>query len=635
MAPFGPEFELLKFIPQEESAGKKITKIIADATTRIITGLADREEKRQTKAGQFAVGTFKDAVEKGDVSFFDLPGTMKDLGKWLPKETIAWGRSMAERNQAASQEAMQKVLTGNIMGLLAGRSPAVDPSTLSPGVRELATTPTFTDPRLQELLRQGRAAETPPSTAAGPATMAQPSAQPPIAAPTDDASLVGRLIGATRQRGDLPEGISVTARPTEGVSITRQAPSPAEQTRRLLGEATRLKASPGVVQEAIAKAGLPLTPEIKDYLQGQSLLAYRRHFKAASTEGLRGPEAERQAARRAFEETGVLHPQIPSERYFASKEEEAQVAENYLVKELAAGRTPQDAAAHAQLMGFTLPPDRRNAIMERAFRTTVVARQEFHQRQGLTEPAAFRRAVQDAFKYTGGEGVPAEGPFAQQVIPEEAPVSADIKGQAFIRQGVKPSEITPGVARQAEQDVQDKAVIQAGREARVRLEQERGPAGVPERASAQEREQAAGRASAIEQGKIIRDMLAKRPDLIGGPLGIWGRINQGRMKIDAAPPEFPPFNAAMGKLRAELLRAMAGANIGPAERETYFETFPQATQSTQQFTANLNVTLDNIERLDTLTARIQQQSIVRPPSGAPTQLSPEGRAILDKYLKGR
>ena len=471
-----------------------------------------------------------------------------------------------------------------------------------------------------------------PPTSAMPQAAPQVAAPPPIA-PTAEQRTVGSLVQATHRPSDLPEGVDISVSPIPGVTMRRQATTPTEQTRRLLAEATRTGAPAGAVQAAISQAGLPLTPEVKDYLQGQSLLAYRRHLKAAGVEGLRGPEAERQAARRSFEETGVLHPQIPSERYFASKEEEAHVAENYVVKELAGGRGPQEAFTHASVLGYRVDPAQRKAIMDRVFRTAVVTRQEALQAGGLTEPAAFRQAIQDAAKYTGGEGVPAEGPFAQMLVPEEAPISKDVQAQAYIELGKKPSELTPKIAGEAERIAEDKRVALVSRETRARLLQERGPTGVPERPSAEERRTATAHAEALESGRLIKEALRKNAGLVGGPLGIAGRINRGLVKLDAAPPEFAPFDANLKKLRANMIRAMAGANVGPVEAQEYLGTFPNGDQSTQEFTANLNVTIDNIDRLERIGADIRRRSGIMPLTGEPTTLSPEGRSILDKYRK--
>ena len=49
--PLGPEFDLLKFIPKEEAPGAKIGRLLADATSKVVQGLADAEQQRQTRAG--------------------------------------------------------------------------------------------------------------------------------------------------------------------------------------------------------------------------------------------------------------------------------------------------------------------------------------------------------------------------------------------------------------------------------------------------------------------------------------------------------------------------------------------------------------------------------------------------------
>jgi hypothetical protein len=107
--------------------------------------------------------------------------------------------------------------------------------------------------------------------------------------------------------------------------------------------------------------------------------------------------------------------------------------------------------------------------------------------------------------------------------------------------------------------------------------------------------------------------------------------------MDTAPPGFTDFNNDVKRLRAELINALAGANIGPAEYDIYLSVFPDVTSnSSQQFISNTKKTLQNIQRLDAIAARIQvREGLLTPlPSEAERQFLPENPTMLKRLKQG-
>ena len=138
---------------------------------------------------------------------------------------------------------------------------------------------------------------------------------------------------------------------------------------------------------------------------------------------------------------------------------------------------------------------------------------------------------------------------------------------------------------------------------------------VPTRPTPQERGEAAGRGAQVEVAQRLVTTAEKHTDWFGGPFGVRGKYQQFLANLDKAPPGFTDFINDTNRLRAELVRALAGANIGPAEREVYFGTFPNPTSdSAQQFTTNAKATLENIQRLDRYITAVQRGENVLPPS---------------------
>ena len=74
----------------------------------------------------------------------------------------------------------------------------------------------------------------------------------------------------------------------------------------------------------------------------------------------------------------------------------------------------------------------------------------------------------------------------------------------------------------------------------------------------------------------------------------------------------------MNKLKADLVRAQAGAALGPSEKELYFKVLPDIEKnSTQEFAANFDATIQNIVNLDKYADDIRAGiAVLRP---APTQ----------------
>jgi len=164
-----------------------------------------------------------------------------------------------------------------------------------------------------------------------------------------------------------------------------------------------------------------------------------------------------------------------------------------------------------------------------------------------------------------------------------------------------------------------------------------GELDVPARASQEQQDQAQLRANQMELAHSLIQTAKTHPDWFGGAAGWRGKMRSFEAWMDKAPPGFTDFSNDTERLRAELLRALAGANIGPAEREIYFNVFPSIKQnSSQQFISNAQKTLQNIRRLDQIATAIQRRESILPPAGAgaqEAQPSPQDDA-LNKLRRG-
>jgi hypothetical protein len=164
-----------------------------------------------------------------------------------------------------------------------------------------------------------------------------------------------------------------------------------------------------------------------------------------------------------------------------------------------------------------------------------------------------------------------------------------------------------------------------------------------EQPSPEERHAAAQRGVALDITRRIIDTAAAHPDWFGGMLGWRGKTMEWLTNLDLAPEGFPQLANDINRLRSELIRAMAGANVGPAEREAYFKTFPNiSSDSRQAFLANVHGTLANIEALDRRAAAVQQRSGVTPlpqapvaPPKPPSKTPSKGPLLSDEEIKAR
>jgi len=150
-----------------------------------------------------------------------------------------------------------------------------------------------------------------------------------------------------------------------------------------------------------------------------------------------------------------------------------------------------------------------------------------------------------------------------------------------------------------------------------------GRLNVDVRASDDAQGQAQLRANQMELAHGLIQTAKTHPDWFGGAAGWRGQMRSFEAWMDKAPPGFTDFSNDTERLRAELLRALAGANIGPAEREIYFNVFPSIKHnSSQQFISNAQKTLQNIRRLDQIAVAIQRRERIIPPAGAGAQEAP-------------
>lgn len=224
-----------------------------------------------------------------------------------------------------------------------------------------------------------------------------------------------------------------------------------------------------------------------------------------------------------------------------------------------------------------------------------------------------------------------------------------------------------GLRREGISDPDDDAV--ALRAEQLRQEQAEGAAkaGNPSLMmpkSAEERRDFVKDQANLAQLSRIDEIVVRRPDLVGGPLGVRGIAGKVKERLDVADPEFTELRASLDVLRSTLINALAGAAIGPAEATNYLRAVPQLVgegwlgipwggNSTQEFLANLQTTRRNIEELQALrtdlvhrgmldtarAARVRREwdKAVDTPPGSPRSdirvLPPAVEA--SKYLKKR
>jgi hypothetical protein len=154
--------------------------------------------------------------------------------------------------------------------------------------------------------------------------------------------------------------------------------------------------------------------------------------------------------------------------------------------------------------------------------------------------------------------------------------------------------------------------------------------------SAAERQTDVKQSGLLALGNEIKSLAEQNPSFFGGALGYKGAIESAKTKFDYGDPTFARFQASVQRLQADLINALAGAAIGPAEAEYYLKSVPRVGfggNSSQEFMANLAVTLQNIETLQQKAREMAQQGLPKsnqpgsvPQSGsAPPGFKPVGR----------
>lgn len=156
--------------------------------------------------------------------------------------------------------------------------------------------------------------------------------------------------------------------------------------------------------------------------------------------------------------------------------------------------------------------------------------------------------------------------------------------------------------------------------------------------AASEREAEVKARGHLEIAKSIEETMTRRSDLFGGPLGVRGRKQTILEMFDKADPDFPDFRANVDKLRAEVINALAGAAIGPEEAKNYLASVPQMSNSSQQFRANVRVTVQNISALQRYRADVLKRGFQPGQAGAPAPPPPAaggGSALPPGFKPGR
>jgi hypothetical protein len=147
----------------------------------------------------------------------------------------------------------------------------------------------------------------------------------------------------------------------------------------------------------------------------------------------------------------------------------------------------------------------------------------------------------------------------------------------------------------------------------VAIKERHAKAGAPSiNFSPGERKEDSERSAHLDIASEIETVAKRRPDLFGGAFGAKGRWQSLKTKMDLGDPDFPRLQALSQKLRGELVNALTGASIGPADSAVYMTSIPDITSnSTQEFWANLQVTIDNITNLQR-----HSRNSLKPPGSA-------------------
>ena len=473
-------------------------------------------------------------------------------------------------------------------------------------------------------------------------------------------SLIQEL-GGRRGQPNVSGTLSVKDPVTwSNLSFTRTSESPVDLGRRLTTIFTNPRgqyrlAPMGDLVDAASAVGADLQNDDLQRLAESRLLSdFQEKVKQAGGTVQAQSDVAREMARAQRFRPDFLKPFLP-----ITQDEEDRTVATAATNWLAANpeRTAIEAIDHAQKLGYRASPAMANAIRDDHARVVYKANLDRLTRDAkspLEQLVLPKVAAALTFQQTGGhltadqfKLLPETPPLAQDVeselrgapfgttgamaTPEQitaAKTSIEAKRQAALladevikrygAQGVAAGAnvLAPGgaAAGQAARISEEAATTGATR--RAGLLQERSTGGIATEPTAGEREAAAARASASELATDITTILEKNPHFVGGPFGVVGRGMALGSRAGVVSEEFSNFQNKVATLRSDLIRAMAGAQIGPAERETYLQRFPDVTSnSRQEFKANLRGTAETVRRLDRQAAEVARKSGVIPLEG--------------------
>lgn len=153
---------------------------------------------------------------------------------------------------------------------------------------------------------------------------------------------------------------------------------------------------------------------------------------------------------------------------------------------------------------------------------------------------------------------------------------------------------------------------------RVRIEGT-AKAALPQATTETEREKEAVRGRAAGLSDALVTTATKHPDWFGGPFGLRGRARSWQVKLNEAPEGFAKFLVDYQEVRGTYARAMAGAQLGPGEKELYLPYLPDINNDADElFIAKLRAMPERLRELEELT----RQRRMQPTGPAPTQLRP-------------
>lgn len=451
----------------------------------------------------------------------------------------------------------------------------------------------------------------PPEPAAPAAPEGAPSA--PTAAPLVEgfrAALGGVPTGTTSVSTQVPIG------PGAKATVTRSTtPGAQEAARRGRGMAF-LQAHQVPYAQGVA---LGLAEGVYDasaftaYGEQQFTARYKQGIEERLRAGLSAPEARKNAAVAAWEQTG-FPPSDPAIRGYINPDREAWANDGYQkgLQLLQMGVMPE--AIMALLAPYGMSTLQTRAITEQwaAQAYTSLVEANMPSAQAAYEVAKRAGAAAPSWIADEAKKMTAPPPFTEKSrdtlarklnAPTQAAWEQAVRGQAAQPGGLG-GMLEAEDARQRGIEVEQKRRIAAA----TTIEERRVP-------TSEEQKTEGERIASLRMVDSLTDTFVERDlgTVLGGALGVRGKASKLLTALDLGDPQMAAIMQGALSLHNILSRAQTGAQVGLGERKYELSIPRPERDSLQQFIANWNITVTNIKNLVEYARKVKEDPTLRPP----------------------